>query len=232
MRQQPGIGADDILLAVTTLSFDIAGLEIYLPMTVGTHVVVVSSDTARDGLRLVREMERSGATLMQATPATWRLLVQAGWKGSPRMRALCGGEALPRDLARQLTDRVPSLWNMYGPTETTIWSGVHRVSGQEKTIPIGRPISNTQFYVLDSQRQPVPVGVIGELYIGGHGLARGYLGRPELTAEKFVASPFHHDPRVRIYRTGDQVLPCRRQHPVAGPARPPGEDSRLSHRAG
>lgn len=142
---------------------------------------------------------------MQATPSTWRLLIESGWEGNPSLTILCGGEALPRDLAHQLQSRCDSLWNLYGPTETTIWSTCDRRLPQADTISIGRPIANTQVYVLDRHLQPVPVGVPGELYLGGAGVARGYLNRPELTAEKFVPNPFGAAPHIRLYRTGDRV---------------------------
>jgi amino acid adenylation domain-containing protein len=203
MQREPGLTGDDVLLAVTTLSFDIAGLEIYLPLVVGARLVVASREAIYDGSRLMALLADSGATVMQATPATWRLLLAAGWQGAADLKILCGGEALPPELARQLVARSGSLWNLYGPTETTIWSSLHRVDGNdEERVPIGRPIANTEFYILDNERQPVPVGVDGELYIGGDGLARGYLGHPQLTAEKFVAHPFSSQPG-QLYKTGD-----------------------------
>jgi amino acid adenylation domain-containing protein len=199
MAVQPGLTADDVLLAVTTLSFDIAGLELYLPLTRGGRVVLAGAETALDGVRLAELMAATGTTVMQATPATWRMLVDSGWRGRPGLTALCGGEPLPRELAEELLGRVGSLWNMYGPTETTIWSTVARVE-RDAPITIGRPIANTEVYVLDRRDRPVPVGVAGELCIGGAGLARGYHERPELTAARFVPNPFGPG---RIYRTGD-----------------------------
>ena len=146
-------------------------------------------------------LESSGTTVMQATPATWRLLLEAGWKGNRELKVLCGGEALPRELARDLLKRSQSLWNLYGPTETTVWSTVGEVRLSDQNITIGRPIANTQVYLLDKRSQPVPVGVPGELYIGGDGVARGYRQRAELTAERFVTNPFQVG--TRLYRTGD-----------------------------
>ena len=203
MRQEPGLQAHDILLAVTTIAFDIAGLELYLPLVVGGQVVLVSQDVAKDGHRLVAALQASKATIMQATPATWRLLLEAGWTGTPGLTMLCGGETLPRTLATQLLECGTALWNMYGPTETTIWSAVHRVAPGEGPVPIGRPIANTQFHLLDPQGHPVPIGVPGELHIGGHGLAQGYVGQAALTHEKFISHPFTPAPESRLYKTGD-----------------------------
>lgn len=206
MQKQPGLRSDDTLLAVTTLSFDIAGLELYLPLVSGARLVLASRDQASDGQQLARLMQESKASSMQATPATWRLLLDAGWAGDRNLKVLCGGEALPRELAQQLLPRCGELWNMYGPTETTIWSTVYRVDDVNwKMAPIGRPIANTQAYVLDPAMQPVPVGVEGELWLGGDGTARGYYRRPELTNEKFLSNPFVDEPGTRMYRTGDLV---------------------------
>jgi len=201
MQREPGFTAKDTMLAVTTLSFDIAGLELYLPLISGGRVVIASYNDARDPLRLMKRIRDSHCSVMQATPVTWRGLVDVGWKGSSSLKILCGGESLPRDLAKELLPRCMELWNVYGPTETTIWSTVHRVTSADGPIPIGRPISNTQTFVLDAHRNPVPVGAVGELYIGGAGLARGYMRRPDLTHQRFVKSPF--EPGARLYRTGD-----------------------------
>lgn len=203
MRLEPGLSAKDTLLAVTTLSFDIAGLELFLPLTVGARVVIASSSAVADGPQLMTLMEKSKVTVMQATPATWRMLIQSGWSGDEHLKILCGGEALPRELADQMLGRCSELWNMYGPTETTIWSTVDKVAPGEGVISIGRPIAHTQVYILDAHMQPVPIGIVGDLYIGGDGLARGYLNRPELTAEKFIRDPFSPDPQARMYKTGD-----------------------------
>jgi amino acid adenylation domain-containing protein/non-ribosomal peptide synthase protein (TIGR01720 family) len=202
MRVVPGLSSADRLLAVTSLSFDIAGLEIFLPLICGAEVEIAGRELAADGHALAERIARSAITVMQATPSTFRLLFEAGWGGAP-IRALVGGEALPRDLATLLCQRCASVWNMYGPTETTIWSTVHRVEPSEGAVPIGRPIANTRAYVLDRRGQPVPVGVPGELFLGGEGVARGYLGRPELTAERFVPNPFELKANARMYRTGD-----------------------------
>ena len=203
MQHEPGLSREDVLLAVTTLSFDIAGLEMYLPLISGARLIVADSKDVVDGNRLMDLLSKSGATFMQATPATWRLLFEAGWQGSPDLKILSGGEALPRELANELIVRSKSVWNVYGPTETTIWSTAYRVTGREDaSIPIGHPIANTSIYILDSQHNPVPINVTGEVYIGGDGLARGYLNRPELTAERFVASCLVPK-SARLYRTGD-----------------------------
>ena len=204
MQREPGITPDDVLLAVTTLSFDIAGLEIYLPLISGARLVIASLEEVIDGNRLRDLLNEKRITFMQATPATWRLLLGAGWQSSPDLKILCGGEALPPELAKELTARAKSVWNVYGPTETTIWSTVYRVTGREQSaIPVGRPIDNTSIYILDSNRNPVPVNITGEVYIGGDGLARGYLNRPVLTAERFVAHRLLGDQNSRLYRTGD-----------------------------
>ena len=204
MQREPGITGGDTLLAVTTLSFDIAGLELFLPLTAGARVVIASSETARDGKQLLALMERFRVTIMQATPVTWRMLLDSEWHGSPALKILCGGESWQSELASELLPRCQSLWNMYGPTETTIWSSVSRVE-KDKPVLIGAPIANTTFYVLDGGGQPLPAGIPGELYIGGDGLALGYLGRPELTKERFVADPFHPRIGARLYKTGDLV---------------------------
>jgi amino acid adenylation domain-containing protein/FkbH-like protein len=202
MQREPGLAESDRLLAVTTLSFDIAGLELYLPLVTGASVLIATAEEAADGSSLLALLLRYRPTVLQATPATWRMLIEAGWGGSLDLKALCGGEALPADLAAQLIPRCGQLWNMYGPTETTIWSSLCRLESAPAGIaPLGRPIANTTMYVLDSRLQPVPFGVRGDLYIGGHGVAQGYLNRPELTSESFLTDPFV--PGSSIYRTGD-----------------------------
>jgi amino acid adenylation domain-containing protein len=203
MAERPGLAEDDVLVAVTTLSFDIAGLELWLPLVTGAHVVVAPAEESADPIRLMRLLEGAGATVMQATPATWRMLVEAGWPGRTGFKALCGGEALPVALADALLDRGVELWNLYGPTETTIWSTATRVTTRGRPPSIGRPIADTTVHVLDESMAPVPDGEPGELHIGGAGLARGYLGRPDLTAERFVPDPFDPTPGGRLYKTGD-----------------------------
>ncbi len=209
MQKDLKINESDSLLAVTTLSFDIAILELLLPLIVGAKVVIANSEVVTDGALLAQSLEDSHITFMQATPASWRLLLEAGWNGKSDLKILCGGEALTSDLAGKLLARGAKLWNVYGPTETTIWSTIYKVdsvrAGISNTIPIGKPIANTQIYILDSTLQPVPVGVIGDLYIGGDSVSRGYLNRPELTAERFIPHPYPHPQGAGevIYKTGD-----------------------------
>jgi amino acid adenylation domain-containing protein len=209
MRRRPGITADDVLVAVTTLSFDIAVLELFLPLSVGARVVIAPRDVGTDGARLAELLRAEGATIMQATPATWRMMFDAGWQGQPGLRALCGGEAVPPDLVQRLLLAVGELWNMYGPTETTVWSTCTRISDAAAPVTIGTPIANTTVRVVDRNGRQVPIGVPGEFLIGGAGVAKGYLGRPELTAEHFVLDPTGEDPTRVFYRTGDlvRVLP-------------------------
>ncbi len=203
MAREPGLREDDRLCAITTLSFDIALLELMLPLTVGARVVLADRATAADGTALAALLEVSGTTVLQATPATWRMLLDSGWHGRDGLRMLCGGEALPRELADRLLGCGAELWNVYGPTETTVWSTLERVTAGEGPVPIGHPIANTEVYVVDKTLQPVPAGLPGELLIGGLGVALDYLDRPELTAEKFVDDPFGPRPGGRLYRTGD-----------------------------
>ena len=203
MQKEPGMVQEDVLLSVTTLSFDIAVLELLLPLTVGATTVLVSRQVAMDGEALLNALERFKVTVMQATPATWRLLLAANWQGSPNLKILSGGEALPSDLARELVQRAQVVWNLYGPTETTIWSTAYKLETDDVKPLIGKPIVNTRIHLLDANLQPVPIGVSGELHIGGDGLARGYLNRPELTAEKFIPDPLSAEPGNRLYKTGD-----------------------------
>jgi non-ribosomal peptide synthetase component F len=252
MAHRPGLTSCDTLLAVTTLAFDIAVLELYLPLSVGARVVLATREEASDGNKLRTLLEASRTTVIQATPATWRLLLEAGWNertaesrlsrdsqlgwhafaalpgaretsgdgraakawhtpgdadcaGLSNLKVLCGGEALPRDLADALFARSASVWNMYGPTETTVWSATSSVEPGAGPVTIGPPIANTEFYVLDSKGQPVPIGVAGELHIGGDGVAHGYWNQPQLTAEKFIPDPFRGDSSYRLYKTGDRV---------------------------
>ncbi|WP_237577391.1 non-ribosomal peptide synthetase, partial [Mycetohabitans sp. B5] len=206
MSSSPGMSSHDRLLAVTSISFDIAGLELYLPMSHGAAVVIASRREVTDPSILQKLIDEQEISLMQATPATWRVLLERS-KHMPGLTALCGGEALPSSLSIRLRDATKVTWNLYGPTETTIWSSIYCIAEHQDavglTTPIGRPIANTQIYLLDAYGQPVPLGAVGELYIGGAGVARGYLNRPELTAERFVPNPFSDAPDARMYKTGD-----------------------------
>ncbi|MFC0679116.1 amino acid adenylation domain-containing protein [Lysobacter korlensis] len=214
MQVEPGLDAHDRLLAVTTLSFDIAVLELMLPLSVGAEVVLAGREAAGEGRALAELLSSSGATAMQATPSTWRMLLDAGWTGGAGFKSMCGGEALPADLAAQLLPRCGSLWNLYGPTETTVWSTCARIApAPDQALPdvhIGRPIANTQVWVLDAGGELCPRGVPGELYIGGEGVTLGYLDRPELTAQRFVPDRFgpqsasQAGAEPRLYRTGDR----------------------------
>ncbi|GAC1542509.1 MAG: amino acid adenylation domain-containing protein [Vulcanimicrobiaceae bacterium] len=195
------------LVAVASLAFDISGLDMYLPLTTGARVVLAPRDVAVDPKALRALLERSGVTHMHATPSTWRMLVDAGWRGQRDLVILCGGEALSQQLAGQLRERAAEVWNLYGPTEATIWATLQRVTAGE-AITIGRPMANVTAYVLDAALQPVPVGVAGDLFLGGAGIARGYLNRPELTEQRFVADPFSSGGGARMYRTGDVARFC------------------------
>ena len=203
IAREPGFRAGERLFAVTTLSFDISVLELMLPLVTGGTVIVAPKEATADGATMIAMLERLRPHVMQATPATWRMLMLSGWQGARDMRLFCGGEALPRELADELLPLGKELWNLYGPTEATIWSTIWRVEPGEGPVLIGRPIASTQVYVLDRDRRPVPAGIPGELWIGGDGLARGYLQRPELTAERFVPNPFDDTPGARMYLTGD-----------------------------
>lgn len=200
MQEAPGMTRDDSLLAVTSLSFDIHVLELYLPLSVGGRVVLASSDNVISADELAQLIAEHQVTMMQATPATWKMLVNNGWQPPHSLKVLCGGEALSESLKTSLLSfGNVELWNMYGPTETAVWSATCKI---EDTISLGKPIANTQFYVLDTYSNPVPVGVAGELYIGGHGVARGYFNQPQLSAERFIDNPYGQG---RLYKTGDLV---------------------------
>ena len=209
MAVKPGIKVDDKLLSITTISFDIAGLELFLPLVKGATVVFADHETTHDGQLLLDLIQNKGITIVQATPTAWQMLLDSGWENPLALKALCGGEAMPLNLARQLISRCDSLWNMYGPTETTIWSAVKQIQADDELITIGLPIANTQIYLLDEQGQAVEAGEIGEIVIGGDGVAQGYWKRPELTAEKFIPNPFSTEINSILYRTGDlgKLLP-------------------------
>ncbi len=203
MQREPGLTASDRLLAVTTLSFDIAVLELYLPLVTGACTVLAQREEIMDGEVLGRLIADQRINVMQATPTTWHMLLDADWRAPANFRALCGGEPLPPSLAAKLLDQDIELWNMYGPTETTVWSTLSRITDATQKISIGHPIANTQVWVLDEQGKPCGIGQEGELCIGGTGVANGYFKRPELTADRFVPDPFSTVPGARLYRTGD-----------------------------
>ncbi|RPI73687.1 MAG: amino acid adenylation domain-containing protein, partial [Desulfobacteraceae bacterium] len=208
MQRELGLGEEDILLAITTICFDISALELYLPLMIGARLILAGRTETADGLQLLDKMNRSEISVLQATPVTWRLLLAAGLKKNPALKILCGGEALPCELSAELLQRSTLIWNLYGPTETTVWSSIRQIK-QTAMEPylnglesIGRPIANTRMYLLDRHLEPVPLGITGELYIAGAGLARGYLNRPDLTADKFIPDPFDGE-GGRLYKTGD-----------------------------
>jgi len=204
MKRLHALAEDDTVLAVTSISFDISNLEIYLPLISGVKLVVASRNDVFDPSALAKLFVQHKVTMMQATPATFRMLIDAGWKNTTLRKVICGGEAMPRELAASLIDQGMELWNQYGPSETTIYSTCERVESSNE-ITIGRPIGNTELYVLDANLNRVPLGVPGELYIGGAGLALGYLNRPDLTEERFIPHLFSKEEGARLYRTGDLV---------------------------
>ncbi|GIV46001.1 MAG: hypothetical protein KatS3mg036_0819 [Ignavibacterium sp.] len=204
MQKTPGISEKDNVLALTTLSFDISGLEIFLPLITGAKITIATRDEAKDGKSLLDKIKKEKVTIVQATPSTWKMMIDSGWNEKLKIKALCGGEPLPQDLAEKLLELVDELWNMYGPTETTIWSSCSRVIKGE-SIHLGKPIANTQFYIVDKDLNFCPPGVAGELLIGGAGLSIGYLNRDDLTTEKFITNPFDKEGKSKVYRTGDLV---------------------------
>ncbi|HEY5327380.1 MAG TPA: amino acid adenylation domain-containing protein [Mucilaginibacter sp.] len=202
MQKAPGMNAGDKILAVTTISFDIAGLELYLPLICGAQLILSNSETSKDGRLLLDLVKDEKISFMQATPYTWRMMLEAGWENHLPVKILCGGEALPKDLVSKLTPRCSALWNVYGPTETTIYSTLKLIES-DADINIGRPIANTQVYILDENLNNLTDGSIGEIVIAGDGVAQGYLNRPGLTAEKFIEDTFAENPGGKMYRTGD-----------------------------
>jgi amino acid adenylation domain-containing protein len=206
IAREPGMTASDTILAVSTLSFDIALFELVLPLTVGARILLADRDTARDGSALARLASRDDVTMMQATPATWRMLLDVGWRGKPSLKIITTGEACPRELADRLLPCCRELWNLYGPTETTVYSTLGPIAAGSGAVSIGRPVANTQIHIVDRNFQLLPPGVPGELLIGGDGVGRGYRNRPDLTAEKFVPDPFARQANARVYRTGDLAL--------------------------
>jgi amino acid adenylation domain-containing protein len=203
MQNEPGISESDKLLAVTTISFDIAGLELFLPLISGAEIILADAASAKDGRALLDLVKKENITIMQATPYTWRIMLEAGWDNKNPLKVICGGEALPVELAYRILNTNSTLWNVYGPTETTIWSTAKEITTANKVISIGRPINNTSIYILDEFLKPQAPGVPGEIYIGGDGVGKGYLNRPELTAEKFINDLYSKIPGSLMYRTGD-----------------------------
>lgn len=203
MRNSPGMNEDSVILALASISFDPSTLELFLPLMVGAKVVIASEEMTTNPLLLIETIIRHDINVLQATPATWQLLLDTGWTGKSAMKALCGGDVLTRKMANQILERVDNLWNVYGPTETTVWSTICQIHKGDNTITIGMPIANAQIYILDRYFQIVPVGVIGELHIAGEGVTRGYLNNPQLTREKFIPNIFNSKHGSKLYKTGD-----------------------------
>jgi acyl-coenzyme A synthetase/AMP-(fatty) acid ligase/acyl carrier protein len=198
MAQRPGLAAGEVMVGVTTPAFDLSVPDLFLPLTTGAHLVLADPVTAGDPRALALLLDDAGADVMQATPSTWRMLLDDGWPGRPGMRVVCGGEGYTSALARPLAQRVAQLWNFYGPTEATVWCTSAHLADPADPLPLGRPLPGYVVYVADPAGAPVPAGVAGELVIGGIGLARGYHERPDLTADRFITAGGR-----RIYRTGD-----------------------------
>ena len=198
MSKIPGLTADDILLSITTIAFDLSVPDIYLPLVVGAKIIIANSEEIKDGIKLLDKLK--DVTFMQATPATWGLLITMGWKNNHKLKAICGGEKASIELINKLLNKTSSVWNLYGPTEATVWSTLTQINNSNFGY-IGNPINNVQVYILDEYLQLVSSGIKGELYIGGVGLARGYLNHPKLTAKKFINNPFRKN--SRLYKTGD-----------------------------
>ncbi|WP_133054522.1 non-ribosomal peptide synthetase, partial [Niastella populi] len=201
MRSKPGITANDLLFAVTTCSFDIAVLEMFLPLISGACVYMAGYDTLSDPQRIIKKLEETGPTIIQATPSFYQMLFDSGWEGNGALKVLCGGDLLSEAVAEKLLQHCRELWNMYGPTETTIWSTTGKIEQPKQARNIGAPISNTQIFIVDEQLQLAPIGVPGTIFIGGDGLAAGYYRNEMLTEERFIKNPFN--PKTRIYNTGD-----------------------------
>ncbi|UXA69070.1 amino acid adenylation domain-containing protein [Xanthomonas prunicola] len=205
LHTQLPFSPEDRLLAVTTVCFDIAGLELFAPLLRGARVVIAGDQAMQDPNDWLRLLEQHAVSVLQATPAFWQMLLDAGWQSRPGMRLLCGGEALSQPLAQRLRAGGGQLWNLYGPTEATIWASLHPVLGEDHSgvVPLGRPLAGTCVRVLDTHCHLVPLRARGALFIAGPQLARGYLGRPDLTAERFIPDPFADQPGQRMYQTGD-----------------------------
>ncbi|MDQ1141183.1 amino acid adenylation domain-containing protein [Pedobacter agri] len=209
MQVEPGISPSDCLLAITTISFDIAGLELFLPLVAGAELVIADSESVKDGRLLLSTLEQRSITMMQATPSTWQMILDSGWTKPLPVKILCGGEALSKDLASKLLKLSSELWNMYGPTETTIWSTSKRILSNDEIVTIGAAIQNTSVFILNEENLPLAINEIGEICIGGKGVAKGYLNRTELTAEKFINHFSSSNINEKLYKTGDlgKILP-------------------------
>lgn len=202
MQYEPGLDENDRVLALTTISFDISGLELYLPLITGAEIILTDAQTSKDTRLLMEIVRKEEVTVMQATPATWRMMLES-WEERLPIKVLIGGEALSKRLAERLLEKCDSLWNMYGPTETTVWATYKRIYADDEIITVGRPICNMQVYILDTYLRQVPDGTVGEIFMGGVGVGKGYLNRPQLTAELFMDDPFSDIPGARMYKTGD-----------------------------
>jgi len=203
MQKTPGITDTDTLLSVTTVSFDIAALELFLPLISGARLIITNTETAKDSRVLLKIIRSQNVSIMQATPNTWRMMLESGWDEKLSLKILCGGEALTLNLAQSLVSKCNSLWNMYGPTETTIWSTIKQISPTDEIITIGNPIAETEILILDENNNAVKDGETGEICIGGAGLARGYLNRSQLTNDKFINYQVADQEELRLYKTGD-----------------------------
>ncbi|HEY4961300.1 MAG TPA: amino acid adenylation domain-containing protein, partial [Terriglobales bacterium] len=202
MAHELRMGSEDVFPALASFAFDMCIPELYLPLVTGGRVVLARREMASNGEELAKLLLETGATIVHATPTTWSLLLEAGFTGRGLKRAI-GAEPLPRELCTRLLEADNSLYNFYGPTETTVWSAFHHFRSADEPVVLGRPLANTQIYILDKNLQPVPAGVPGEIHIAGDGVTCGYLNLPELTAEKFLLDPFSHKPNPRMYKTGD-----------------------------
>ncbi|AXC11793.1 hypothetical protein ACPOL_2471 [Acidisarcina polymorpha] len=200
---------EQVVLATATIVFDISNLELYVPLTAGATIHLMERHFAGDGPKLIEMIRSTSAALVFGTPTSWRLMLEAGWTGSPNLQIITGGEVLPLSLANTLTGLTRALWNHYGPTETSICATRERVLPGAELITLGWPIDNVSIYVLDEHQEPVPEGETGEIYIGGVGVGRGYINRPELTARTFLPDRFDKTPGARMYKTGDlgRLLP-------------------------